>query len=203
MRIGFDAKRAFMNYSGLGNYSRSVIESLAQYYSDENYFLFTPDENLKLFDRILIRKNIELIKSNSFSKFYWRSFSQMNEWNKLNLDIYHGLSSELPFGLSRTKAKKIVTIHDVIYKKSPEYYSVVDRTIYDYKTKHACLNADKIICISEQTRQEVIRYYKVAENKIKVIHPSLPDHINRMISINKTEEVKAKYNLPEKFILYT
>ena len=45
MRIGFDAKRAFLNESGLGNYSRGVIESLSKEYPDHDYFLFTPEKS--------------------------------------------------------------------------------------------------------------------------------------------------------------
>ena len=42
MRIGFDAKRAFYNYTGLGNYSRDTIRILSQYYPNNDYFLYTP-----------------------------------------------------------------------------------------------------------------------------------------------------------------
>ena len=42
MRIGFDAKRAFHNFRGLGNYSRDLLAGLNQYYSKNEYFLFTP-----------------------------------------------------------------------------------------------------------------------------------------------------------------
>ncbi len=202
MKIGFDAKRAFMNYSGLGNYSRSVIESLAQYYADENYFLFTPEIKNENFKQIFVRKNVELIKSSAFSKSYWRSYAQVNDWNKLNLEVYHGLSNEIPFGLKRTETKTVVTIHDVIFKTHPEFYSLVDRSIYDFKTRYAVTHADKVIAISEQTKQELIKHYAVTSEKIKVIYLSLPDHITRLIADHAIEEVKKKHNLPEKFLLY-
>lgn len=202
MKIGFDAKRGFNNFSGLGNYSRVAIESLAQYYPDENYFLFATDRNNKLFEQIQFRKSIETIYSSSLLKSYWRSYSQVNDWKKLKIDLFHGLSNELPFGLNRAKTKTIVTIHDVIFKKHPEFYSFVDRIIYDIKTKHACIHSDKIICVSEQTKKEVMHFYKVPDSKIKVIYASLPSHITRMISVDKTEEVKTRFRLPEKFLLY-
>ena len=44
MRIGFDAKRAFLNNTGLGNYSRDTIRLLSRYYQDNKYFLYTPKE---------------------------------------------------------------------------------------------------------------------------------------------------------------
>lgn len=42
MKIGFDAKRAFNNYTGLGNYSRFIIESLVQFVPENEYLLYTP-----------------------------------------------------------------------------------------------------------------------------------------------------------------
>ena len=44
MRIGFDAKRAFLNNTGLGNYSRDAIRVLSNFYTDNKYFLYTPKE---------------------------------------------------------------------------------------------------------------------------------------------------------------
>ncbi len=202
MRIGFDAKRAFSNFSGLGNYSRIAIESLAQYYPEELFFLFAPDLLISNFESIQFRKNIELISSNTFSKSFWRSYSQVNDWNKNKLNLFHGLSNELPFGLNRTETKKVVTIHDVIFKKHPDFYSFANRSVYDFKTKYACKNADRIICVSEQTKNDVIKYYKVPEKKLAVIYTALPAHITRMISSDKISEVKNKYQLPEKYILH-
>ncbi len=203
MRIGFDAKRAFLNHSGLGNYSRRVIESLTQFYSDENYFLFNSESKEKLFNQILIRNNVEIINPSTILKSIWRSYSQVNDWKKFNLDIYHGLSNELPFGLNRTKTKTVVTIHDLIFKKNPNYYPFIDRTIYNLKTKHACKKADKIICVSDQTKKEVVKFYGINEKKIDVIYPAIPDHITQMISVDNIAAVKLKYQLPDKFLLYT
>jgi hypothetical protein len=42
MRIGFDAKRAFFNFSGLGNYSRNTISSLGEAFPEHDYFLYIP-----------------------------------------------------------------------------------------------------------------------------------------------------------------
>ena len=43
MRIGFDAKRAFSNFTGLGNYSRDTIRILEKFYPKNQYYLFTPN----------------------------------------------------------------------------------------------------------------------------------------------------------------
>ncbi|HEY5140761.1 MAG TPA: hypothetical protein VIJ25_15815, partial [Methylococcales bacterium] len=49
MNIGFDAKRALFNRSGLGNYSRSTLQLLSEYYPGNNYFLFSANDSRELF----------------------------------------------------------------------------------------------------------------------------------------------------------
>ena len=50
MKIAFDAKRAFLNRSGLGNYSRDVIRGLQQYFPENHYTLYTPAADTTLFE---------------------------------------------------------------------------------------------------------------------------------------------------------
>ena len=42
MRIGFDAKRLFNNFTGLGNHSRTTIDILTEFYPENEYLLYTP-----------------------------------------------------------------------------------------------------------------------------------------------------------------
>jgi glycosyltransferase involved in cell wall biosynthesis len=118
-----------------------------------------------------------------------------------NLDIYHGLSNELPRDIKILKTKSIVTIHDTIFMRYPHWYKWHDRLFYKQKTAFACENADAIIAVSEQTKNDLIHYFKVAEEKIHVIYQPC----NVIFSIKPTEkqkkEVKEKLNFPDTFIL--
>ena len=49
MKIGFDAKRAFNNLTGLGNYSRSVINSISEIQHNSKLYLFTPSITNNIF----------------------------------------------------------------------------------------------------------------------------------------------------------
>ncbi len=89
---------------------------------------------------------------------------------QINADIFHGLSGELPLEWTEKPIKKIVTIHDLIFMRFPQYYSFFDRKIHFWKFKKAAEQADLIIAISEQTKQDIIHYLKVPESKIKVIY---------------------------------
>jgi glycosyltransferase involved in cell wall biosynthesis len=62
--------------------------------------------------------------------------------------------------------------------------------------------ADKIIAVSEFTKNEIIKFYKIAPEKIAVAYNAVGDNFSENISEEKLEEVRKKYTLPEKFILY-
>lgn len=199
MKIGFDAKRAFLNSSGLGNYSRTTINALKHYYPKNSYILFTPQIKSDLF---LNYKEFDVISpESSLSKIFkslWRSFSVSSYLEKKELDVFHGLSNELPDGVHKSEVPSIVTIHDLIFMRFPEFYKPIDRKIYYRKVKYACTAANKIIAISQQTKHDIIEYFAVPKEKIKVIHQSVSPVF--FSDVEKTK-VKEKYDLPEKFVV--
>lgn len=199
MKIGFDAKRAFNNKSGLGNYSRDVIRAIIAKKTDD-IFLFTPRQN----DSVFNIDEVEIIEPqsgiDSLIKSYWRSFSIVKDVDKLQLDIFHGLSNEIPFTVGKP-VKTIVTIHDLIFKRYPQWYKRFDRIMYDWKFKSACQNADKIIAISEQTKADIIQFYGTDESKIEVIYQTCNDRFKTKAKQELIDAVKAKYQLPETFLL--
>lgn len=63
-----------------------------------------------------------------------------------------------------------MTIHDLIFLHTPQYYHWIDRKIYQYKFRKACQNADRIIAVSEYTKQEIIDYFHTPKEKIDVVY---------------------------------
>ena len=206
MRIGFDAKRAFYNSTGLGNYSRDSIRILSLLYPENDYFLYTPKakENkqisfLKNKKNILVRTPSSFV-GNLFKK-YWRNKNITKDLVQDEIDIYHGLSHEIPLGIEKTNIKSVVTIHDLIFIRYPHLFSSIDRKIYHKKFQSACKRANKIIAISHQTKNDIIEFFGTDENKIEVVYQGCNNVFQSKISKKRIEEICKKYNLPEKFIL--
>jgi len=126
----------------------------------------------------------------------------MGDIKKCNIDIYHGLSNEIPFGLKKTNIKSVVTIHDLIFMRYPEFYNPIDRKIYERKFRFACENANCVVAISEQTKLDIISFLKIPEEKIKVLYQGCDQRFQKLIESEQLEQVKQKYSLPEKYILY-
>lgn len=205
MNIAFDAKRAFTNGTGLGHYSRTLIRSLATFFPNENYFPCTP----LITDRFDVSAfpNMHIISPATFTtrslRKLWRSSLVKSDLLKNNIDIYHGLSHEIPKGIDTTKIKSIVTMHDLIFERFPEQYGLIDRKIYRYKFQYACKHANKIIAISEQTKNDLIELYNVRENKIAVCYQSCDERFFKTVSDEEKDRIKKIYGLPDKFFLYT
>ncbi len=203
MNIGFDAKRVYQNTTGLGHYSRTLVTSLAKYFSENDYYLFAP----KITNTFNANKskNIHAIVPTTFAattlKAVWRSNWVKKDLLKNDIDIYHGLSHEIPFGINKTNIKSVVTIHDLIFERYPQQYSKIDVQIYRQKFKYACANANKIIAISEQTKKDIIDFYKIDAAKIDVCYQSCNDIFRQEITEAEKNRIKQLYNLPNKYFL--
>lgn len=201
MNIGFDAKRAFHNSTGLGNYCRTLIQSLSNDYPQHKYFLFNPKKG-KFFN--MLNKNMNEIRPTSyFDKLIpalWRGKGMVRDINK-HVQLFHGLSNELPFGIHTINVKKVVTIHDLIYEFYPKQYKSNDVRIYRKKFKYACQFADIIIAISNSTKQDLIDVYKIPEEKIEICYQSCDQRFFTSASTSHKQNVTAKYKLHKPYFL--
>lgn len=204
MRIGFDAKRAFYNKSGLGSYSRNLLQGLAHYYPDNEYVLYTPGINYDLFDpkdECFSIKHPGLVHHRLFSS-YWRAFHLAKQMLNDNIQIFHGLSHEIPYDFPRKQVRSVVTIHDLIFLRLPYLYHAVDRLMYRKKIKYSCSESDRIIAVSKQTATDIMDFFDIPGNKIDVVYQGCNPVFNREIPTVEKEILRMKYVLPKSFMLY-
>lgn len=207
MRIGFDGKRAVQNFTGLGNYSRYVIDILYRFSPENEYVLYAPHRRSSwVFDELLHRcpllKTIYPEGMWRHFKSLWRTWGMTSRLDKEGIDLFHGLSNELPLTIRKARhTRSVVTIHDLIFLRYPEYYHWIDRKIYTYKFRKACESADLVIAISECTKRDIISYFHIPEEKIKVVYQGCDVSFTRPATEEKKQEVREKYSLPEHYIL--
>jgi glycosyltransferase involved in cell wall biosynthesis len=204
MRIGFDAKRAFYNRSGLGNYSRDIIKSLVQSFPDNDYYLYTPslEKSISFINSETVNICEPKFPGGKFLKSFWRSFLLKQRLQNDKIDLYHGLSNELPDNIQNSKVKSIVTIHDLIFMRYPQWYKLIDRKIYEKKFRYSSLHADKVITVSNQTKSDLVSFFGINENKIQVIYQGCNELFTKLLTREEKSPVIKKYNLPDEYILY-
>ena len=206
MLIAFDAKRAAQNRTGLGNYSRYIVRTLNQFAPDNEYLLFIP--NLKKASQLSDLPNIDgytlVTPRTAVGRLFasvWRTMAITNELRRRKVDLYHGLSNELPLGIRRANCRSIVTLHDVIFMHQPEYYKPIDRFIYRLKFRYAGMKANRVITVSHFSKQELVRLLHIPADKISVVYPGLYLDFSKVSEADRTA-VRTRYNLPSRFVLY-
>lgn len=204
MNIGFEAKRAYTNGTGLGHYSRTLVSSLATYYPDHEYFLFTP-KHTNRFNADAF-PNVHVVTPQRFPGSLltsaWRSSWVKKDLKQLNIDIYHGLSHEIPVGMPATGIPSVVTIHDLIFERYPKQFKPIDVKIYRKKFSYACKNANRVIAISNQTKEDIMSFYGTPASKIDVCYQSCNPIFGVQVSAEEKQRVKELYKLPDQFYLY-
>jgi len=197
MKIGYDAKRLFFNASGLGQYSGTLLNDLGRYFPNRQYVLFSPSTQdikssiyrEKPYKTVFIRGFLNTQRVLGFSK----------KMKAEGIDIFHGLSNELPLNIHRLSIPSVVSIHDVIFKVIPQNYSPIDRWIYDFKTRYACRHARHIVAISEHTKRDLIKYYHLSPDKISVIYQTCHERFKQSPADDVIPDVAG--SLPDAYFL--
>lgn len=203
MKFGFDAKRAFHNKTGLGNYSRDAIKLLSKYYTNNEYILYNPKEGSVNYDIDASNTRIDFPEKKRHKIFtsYWRQKPIVKQLVKDEVDVFVGLSNELPSGIDKINIKSVVVIHDLIFIHFPKLYSKIDQKIHVKKVKKACASANKIIAISEQTKNDIVEFLKVDSSKIEVVYQGCHSVFQKEFDLELQKQTKEKFNLPDKYIL--
>ena len=205
MIIGFDAKRIVRNGTGLGNYGRTLVNDLSALDAFD-LRLYAPDNGItQLRSQIVGRPNVAFCyprhAPTAIGKALWRSHGIVKQLQKDGVNIYHGLSGELPVGISKAGIRTVVTIHDLIFMRHPEYYNRTDVKIYTKKFFNTIKEADRIVAISECTKRDVCELGEVDPKRIDVIYQSCSPRFSEEPDAAKMWTVRDKYVLPDRYIL--
>ena len=204
--IGFDAKRILRNTTGLGSYGRTLVRSLAYQPDTFRLRLYAPDKG-----REELRSQVEGLPRISlcypkdsfmpFDKALWRTQGIVRDLKKDRVQVFHGLSGELPWGIRRSGIRSVVTIHDLIFLRHPEFYPWIDVKIYAWKFRRTLKEADHVIAISECTRRDVLELGDIDPSRVSVVYQSCAPRFTKTPTPVNQEQIRLKYGLPRRFIL--
>lgn len=184
MKIAIDTQTILGQRSGFGFYVKNLVETLKQVDPKNNYILIAPD------------------REKDFStpeRFIWDQFIFPKKVKLQNADILHQPCFSAPVFY---KAKKIVTVHDIIPLKFPKNLPLASRLFYSKWMTYSYRYADLIIADSECTKKDLIKYLKISENKIRVIHLATSKSFKPESSYKNITNIKDKYKTGEKYFIH-
>ena len=215
MVIGIDASRAFLkDRTGIEEYSYQVIKNLMNKLNGQRVVLYLRENstNYEFNTNILTIDGIELPKNWTTKVIKWPRF-----WTQIGLSLEMLLHPvDVLFIPAHTvpcihPARTIVTIHGLEYEFCPEAYSFWERLYMRSTIKKSCKWASSIIAVSENTKKDLMKLYKVPEEKKEVIYEGYDRNFEFRISNfesnnnfkNSNLEIKSKLKIQNsKFILF-
>ena len=204
MHIGFDAKRFFHNRTGLGNYARSTILGLAKHFPEHSYTLFTPRLSGE-FCTLPTQRGLNVQEACPLGRMFpalWRSLGIPRAARRHALDIYHGLSHELPLTSFAPGTRSVVTMHDLLFLTHPHLYPWIDRRLYAFKYRQSCRRADMVVAISRRTADDVHEIFGVPRERIRVVYQSCAPAFSDLPAEGEAERLRTKYRLPHRYALF-
>jgi len=206
MKIGIDARLLERKMTGVGRYLLNILKYIPEFDNQNDYFLFSygklshyEKERMKSISTINFAPRGVLQKIISP---FWLNFILPKYLGRYKIDLFFSPNHFL--SLKKLKSKSIIVIHDVFHKVNKNYHPLYYRKYVDFFLPRAIKNSNLILTISECSKRDIIKFYNVPEEKIKVIYPAADEIFqSKDLTDKEKEEYREKYNLPEKFILYT
>ncbi len=194
MRIGIDARMA--DWSGIGSYTRNFLKALRKIDDENEYILFCNGESSSLLPEApnFIKREVNVPVFSVAGQFGWRKTLASAE-----LDLFYTPYTIVP---QRYPCPVVGTVHDLIPWRMPQVQrSKFARVFYRALIKCSVRQANRIIVDSNFTKDDLIGFLKVPEEKIRVV-PAAAEEIYRPIRDKiRLESVKEKYGLKHPFLL--
>lgn len=204
--IGYDAKRIVRNGTGLGSYGRTLVNDLAPIMPDTTLRLYAPDagrDDLRC--QVQSRENVRFCYPRHLrfrlQRDWWRMKGVVKDLRRDGVELYHGLSGELPEGLSAAGIPGVVTVHDLIFLRHPEFYPALDVFFYKLKFRKMLREATRIIAISACTKRDILYYGDFPEDRIDLVYQSCSTRFSQPVSPSLLVEARRKYRLPQRYVL--
>ena len=206
MRIGIDCRTIQEKEpAGTAHYAKELVRALLNDDSENEYFLFFGQEKNPHTKKFDVRGNIpeefkqpnaKIIilppKSLPFISSHWQ-FSRTLK--KFRLDIFHAPANALPIGYN---GASILTIHDLAIYINPEWFPKQNFST-KFLVPRSLVKAKKIIAVSESTKQDLQKIFRVPDDKIKIIYEGVrterPSEETKSFALEKFELQEKKYFL--------
>ena len=217
MKVAIDSGPLKTGHSvrGIGAHTRELIFSLKNYVSGNidisiEVFKKTPDfqsgDELNAYMSSSLRGNRGLKSAEDVIEsfdFLSAKPSKLSSYDVIHYTSFHPYFLSLPF--KKPASKVILTIHDLIPLIYPHHYAPGVRGRIRFLVNKFLImkNVDKIITITETSKKDICRFLGVKASMVEVIYIAPPKELTESkITLGRLDDVKKKYNLPEKFAMY-
>lgn len=204
MKIAIDSSCLIVNrFSGLSEVVHNLLLHLPHVAENNHFALFM--------NYFRATKNVKKISYPGTVNHFLRLPRRLVEWwwkhawppldyYFKGMDVYHSLHIQIP---PTRDIKTILTVHDCRYLAFPELYKQHEVESYRRQMKISLNRVDLVATVSEFTRQEILTYFQISENRVRVIHNGFsPCRLDKDRQEEKPNRFIVEKNLPQEYLLY-
>ncbi len=200
MAIYYDAAAAVHGRAGLGRYAESLARALLAEHGDDITFFYNADATIRPL------AGLEMVPQRTVLAGYkrWRMQVWLGQllglrFNRLlpQATLYHATEHLL---MPLPGIPTVLTIHDLIYHLFPRYHKLLNYVYLNLAVPLFCRRATAIIAVSQATRRDLVRYYRIDPARITVIYEAVAPGF-RPQDPATVSAVRARYHLPPRYLL--
>jgi len=196
VRIAIDARK--LRDYGIGTYVRNLLRHLGRQAPSHEYVVFCREQDCDAVEESGPRFRAVVEPAGGYSVA--EQFALPMDLRREAVDLFHAPHYVLP---PLTPCRSVVTIHDCIHLRFPQY--LPSRIGYAYARAQmwtATHKAARVITVSEASKRDILRYFRVPESRIDVIYNAIDDRFWREPSPDEIARVRERYRLTAPFVLY-
>lgn len=192
--IAIDGRKYFD--FGIGSYIQNLISALTELESKHTYSLLVGPDDIQR-----IRCSPDWRKYSTPYRRY--SLGELvllgRQARRLGADIVHEPHYTLPIGL---KGRSVVTIHDLIHLKMPQFFSPSQRMYAHTVIGHAVRHAGAVIVDSQKTKDDILDTFNVQEQDVEVVHLGVRPIFRKLEDRTIVERFLSAAGLKQPYVLY-
>ena len=194
-RVGFDAGPAHATYSGIGQYVRQLFPAMYQLNSSMDWVAYSSTKQINQSNGLESMASLTMKSSESGWRPHWMGHSPNS------LDLFHGTNFKAQnYGQKKT----VLTIHDLWLDRHPAFSKkLFGQRISSWKTRRGAVRAEKIIAVSEFSKQEIHEVFNIPREKIAVIYHGCSSDMFPDRDQRTWDEVRERLGLSDRpFIVF-
>lgn len=199
MRVGIMGRSLRAQQSGVGRYTRNLVEALCEALPADSPVVFLTQDHTGLSRNDVTAVYAPFPTPSEYARALWEQTVVPREARRQGITVYHSPNYILPLAL---RCPSVVTVHDVIFRSLPQLHRWQSRLYLSFFTNWAVRRADCLIAVSQTTADELARYYPAAKSKTQVIYQGLDPIFHNPPSADKVCEFRLRKGIERPYILF-
>jgi glycosyltransferase involved in cell wall biosynthesis len=197
VRIGVMLRHYDQHSGGVKVYTQRVLRALLDLQSQHEFVLLY--RNPALVGTYRGQQGVEEVALPARSVFSWDQVSVPAAVRRHGIDLLYNPKYSIPL---RAPCPAVWVCHGLDWYVMPWASRLIDRLSHRFLVPRYAARADAVIAVSEITRQHVMQYLPVPATRVVTVYSGVDDVFRRPVDQSRRREIRAKYSLPDRFLLY-